>query len=413
VSHALSRSGHARRGLPAAALGLLLATAAACGGGDHVTDPVPVASIAFSAAADTMVVGGAKQLYATLRDGQGNVVTGTTLRWTSSDSTVATVTGTGAVTALRAGVTTIGAASGGRVAALRLVVQAAVTLTAPALPSSVAPPPLPSSSGDGSFDIRIEWPDGRDARAAPLVDAAVARWRRVVTGDLTSVTFDMTADACFDGQPASRETVDDLLIYVRVVKIDGVSGTLARAGPCLIRSGRGLSLVGIVELDSADVNRDVGVVQTVLTHELGHVLGLGTLWEDRGLLHGKDTDNPLFLGATAEDAYMELGVSSLVPVENTGGPGTKNGHWRESVFRTELMTGWIGTGTNPLSTLTIAALRDLGYAVSLGAADPYALPAPNVASPSIAGSGLALVDELIAPRFTVDPSGRTERLPDR
>ena len=67
---------------------------------------------------------------------------------------------------------------------------------------------------------------------------------------------------------------------------------------------------------------------------------------------------------------------------------------------------------NPLSVVTIGALRDFGYAVSLGAADDYVLPAPNVASPSIVGTGVQLVDEVIEPRFTVDPSGRTERLPE-
>ena len=86
-------------------------------------------------------------------------------------------------------------------------------------------------------------------------------------------------------------------------------------------------------------------------------------------------------------------------------------NWRESVFRTELMTGWINSGANPMSRVTIASLRDLGYAVSLAAADAYVLPSPSAVSPRLAGvPGVELVDELIRPTYTVDPAGRVERI---
>ena len=63
-----------------------------------------------------------------------------------------------------------------------------------------------------------------------------------------------------------------------------------------------------------------------------------------------------------------------VPVENTGGPGTRGGHWRETVFRNELMSGFIAAAGNPLSRLTVASLQDLGYQVDLDAAEAYQLP---------------------------------------
>jgi hypothetical protein len=399
--------------LPVAAVALLLASA--CSGGGDVTDPLPVTRISFTTASDTVDVQSTRQLAALLRDGQGNVVDGATMRWSSSDAQVATVSTSGLARGVQTGATTITASSGGSVASIRLVVREAAAVVVPEQPSTIPAPAVPSSYGDGSFSIRIAWAGAADARASSLIDAAVARWRRVVTGDLPNATFDIQADACYEGQPASRETVDDLLIVVRVLAIDGAAGTLARAGPCLVRSNRGLPLVGLVELDEADLSRDPAVVQTVLTHEIGHVLGIGTLWERAGLLHGKDSDNPLFLGATAQSAYQALGGgSALVLVENTGGEGTKNGHWRESSYRTELMTGWIGSGSNPLSTITVGSLRDLGYAVSMAAADGFVMPSANVASPSIAGgTGLKLVDELIRPTFTVDEDGRTRRLPGR
>ena len=45
------------------------------------------------------------------------------------------------------------------------------------------------------------------------------------------------------------------------------------------------------------------------------------------------------------------------------GSGTAGVHWSEAVFGNELMTGYISGTPDPLSSLTIAALRDLGYSV--------------------------------------------------
>ncbi|MFP6765474.1 MAG: hypothetical protein VB858_17735, partial [Planctomycetaceae bacterium] len=45
-------------------------------------------------------------------------------------------------------------------------------------------------------------------------------------------------------------------------------------------------------------------------------------------------------------------------------------HWRESVLGSELMTGFINTGFNPLTRLTIAQFADLGYQVDFARADP-------------------------------------------
>ena len=68
--------------------------------------------------------------------------------------------------------------------------------------------------------------------------------------------------------------------------------------------------------------------------------------------------------------YIE---GAKVPVENMGGVGTADGHWRESVFGSELMTGFIGAGQSPLSIVTLASLADQGYGVDLATADPYSL----------------------------------------
>ena len=92
-------------------------------------------------------------------------------------------------------------------------------------------------------------------------------------------------------------------------------------------------------------------------------------------------DDPRFERHTAIDDAGGTGYGGAkVPVENTGGPGTRNGHWREAVMGAELMTGWSEEGrTEPLSAITIQSLTDLGYAVDAMAADPYRLPGADAA----------------------------------
>ena len=133
-----------------------------------------------------------------------------------------------------------------------------------------------------------------------------------------------------------------------------------------------------MQFDTADLaNMQAnGTLGDVITHEMGHVIGIGTIWEDKGLLKNAGQSNPLFTGSHAKYAFGKLRGTgpTAVPVENTGGAGTRDGHWRESVFKNELMSGFISAPGNPLSRLTVASLQDLGYKVNLSAAEPYTLP---------------------------------------
>ncbi|MCU0500377.1 MAG: peptidase, partial [Anaerolineae bacterium] len=45
-----------------------------------------------------------------------------------------------------------------------------------------------------------------------------------------------------------------------------------------------------------------------------------------------------------------------------------------TIFRNELMSGFIADPGNPLSRVTAGSLQDIGYTVDLAAAEPYGLP---------------------------------------
>jgi leishmanolysin len=221
------------------------------------------------------------------------------------------------------------------------------------------------------FTIEVRFLGGLSAGQQKAFRAAADRWARVIVGDLPSVLVD-------------GEVIDDLLILAQGVDIDGPGKVLGQAGPTHLRPASAgtaafLPAKGTMSFDTADLAKmeSEGTIGDVITHEMGHVLGIGTVWDRKDLLKRPGTTNPTFSGAGAIDEYRVLrgdGRRRQVPVENTGGPGTADGHWRETVFRNELMSGFIGEPGNPLSRMTVASLSDLGYQVDLDAGEPYVLP---------------------------------------
>jgi hypothetical protein len=211
-----------------------------------------------------------------------------------------------------------------------------------------------------------------DAQRAAF-EAAAARIREVVVGAVPVAR----ASAVSCGGATVSEDVPGLLVLVSVSPVDGPGKILAQAGPCALRGGDGLPFLGELELDSEDLaNLEAGGrLRSVVLHELLHTVGFGTLWDK--VLTGEGSADPRFTGPRAEGAYLDWngGLTPTVPVEGTGGAGTRDAHWREKVFGDELMTGWISGPTQPLSRTTIASLADLGYEVEPLAAEPFAVKA--------------------------------------
>jgi len=216
------------------------------------------------------------------------------------------------------------------------------------------------------FKIEVRFIGGLTASQQSIFVEAAQRWSEIIVGDLEPFQVD-------------GEVIDDLLILAEGKVIDGPNGILGQAGPTHVRPDSRIPIKGVMSFDSADLQglEDAGELLDVIIHEMGHVIGIGTIWSELGLIEGSGSNNPLFIGQAAMREYASLtGINGVakVPVANTGGAGTREGHWREATFDSELMTGFDDPGRNALSRLTAASLQDLGYRVNIDAADNYSLP---------------------------------------
>jgi len=250
-----------------------------------------------------------------------------------------------------------------------------------------------TTPGTASFDIDVVFVGSTTAAQRRAVESAVAVWERVLTMSVQNIDFSSnpaSGGPCLSGLPDVDDVVDDLRLFVEVTPMDGPSGTLAGAGLCWTRQTSGLPIIGRILVDAFDFDaRDADGMRQILVHEIAHVLGFtDSPWHAASLLRnpsllrdGGDafgSPDTHFAGPLAVAAFNAAGGSAYangkVPVENRGGAGSQDSHWRESVLDDELMTSSIDRGSNPLSAITIQAMADLGYHVDVSQAESYRLP---------------------------------------
>jgi hypothetical protein len=347
-----------------------------------------------------------------VRDGGGVPVSGVVVRFQAASAS-GTVTGE---------TQTTGADGVARVGSWRLGTAGVNTLTATVEGAVLGGEPaefIATTATASGYDITLRY-QGEYTSAQLLAFAqAELRWESLVTGDLVDVNETLPANEC-GANPETPGPFDDLTIFVTIEPIDDVNGVLGQAGPCFVRDPGDLTVIGRMRFDIADVDdlQAEGSLQAVILHEMGHVIGFGTLWDDPfNLLQDPSEPDPLppladthFTGAAAIAAFNAAGgttyTGAKVPVMNIGSAGTVNSHWRDEVFDPEIMTGFLSPGSNPLSAVSVRSLQDLGYTVNAAGADPFTLDLPTVRT---AGRqrGRPLVNDIIDdPIRRITASGR-------
>lgn len=314
-------------------------------------------------------------------DADGNGVQGISV-------TFAVTAGGGSITGgvsntIANGSATVGSWTLGGVAGVNTLEATATSLTLTGEPVVFT---VNATAAPTNFSIQLEYETTATPAQQQAFSNAKARWETVITGDLTDVNIS-GAPAC--SGVTSTGVVDDLKILVKLEPIDGPGNILGSAGPCLIRNSNSLTIVGVMRFDTADLTtmENNGSLDDVILHEMGHVLGYGTLWTDFNLLQGACDDNvpgsgtsPTFVGTNAVAAFKNSnggGSATAVPVENfPGSPpscnnGTRDSHWEEDIFKSEVLTGFISGTVRPLSLTSVQQFKDLGYVVNTAAADPF------------------------------------------
>jgi hypothetical protein len=369
---------------------------------------------------------------ATVTDAFGNPVRNATVTFNLVDDVGGVLTGATVTTDIlgqaRVGSWTTGPSAG------RKTIRATVQGTA--LQATAA-----GTAGAGAFCIEVVYTAEPTPTIRQAFERAADRWAQVIVGGLPPARLQLAASTTCVGATINAGTYDipNVRIYASIVPIDGVGRVLGSAGPCfyrgttsgVVRVGE-LTIIGGMRFDIEDIANLIsnGTFESVILHEMGHVLGIGTFWNPMGFLtnpapspdcNSRSSDTR-YIGANARRELGAVGglTDAPVAVENTNGCGTANGHWLENSqgpgtpgatandrfaigFNTELMTGFSEAGgvPMPLSRLTVGTLQDMGYTVSYAAADPYTMPLsiflPSVQQQLSAGLKVKLIEEPVAP----------------
>lgn len=217
-----------------------------------------------------------------------------------------------------------------------------------------------------AFDLQFSIPNPGnqfDANELNILNAALLRvermWETVITGYQPGI---------------SVPTVP--------IEIRPTTGGLAAAKylTTSVQGGFALATSGFVDINVNEIEnfanwQGVGAngrnyIDELLAHEVGHVLGVGTLWISNGDYVSNTFQYAGVHGTAAYQAEFNQ-ATSFIPVENAGNSGTQNAHW-DQLMRSSVQEG------NPNDPFSLSPLvgvadqygRDRGLELMTGAIDP-------------------------------------------
>lgn len=260
------------------------------------------------------------------------------------------------------------------------------------------PPPAGSVGGDGdAFEITFDFVGLTPSQEA-VFETAAAIWDLVITGYQVDST--LGGPVVFGGTGATGPVITAGALSAMpfgdpggVLAAGGVSTLVAFDLADPAATDFVLSESGVVFVDTADIGalESSGALLDVALHEIGHVLGIGTLWDTSGVTFVDGSGSVIDIngqvvsvagsgtftgeaGLAAFNAEFDPeGDATVVPIELEGGPGTADAHFDETTAFTsnitglglnqEILTGFLGPAPNFLSTLSVASLEDIGFTV--------------------------------------------------
>ena len=249
------------------------------------------------------------------------------------------------------------------------------------------------------FTVDLDFGDGHwTEQARTIIQDAASYWETLIHGDLPDVQTD-------------TGIIDDVLIQVSMSELDGSGAALGEASPELLRPESLLPATGQLRFDRLDFEGLLrsGDLLNVAIHEIGHVLGVGTLWEVHDLIQHQDDGSIDYLGHEALHAYAETyGIHevSAIPVETDGGAGSAGSHWDDEGDHCDIMVSTYHHGAEAyVSEVTIASLADLGYQINTHD-DDLAIPLATY------GAGESSIGEFAGEESPLDAPTRIAELLD-
>ncbi|MEA5495798.1 pre-peptidase C-terminal domain-containing protein [Limnoraphis robusta] len=240
-----------------------------------------------------------------------------------------------------------------------------------------------------AFDIQFNYQDGTGGLSSEFrtgLEQAARTWERIIpyssfAGSHTLI-IEVYAENLGEGTLASA-----------------TYGTKSNDGSYSFREGQEIQkdlngnqmpmIGGVTISTNPDIQsyfkNDSQAVPRTMIHEFGHVLGLVGGFDnitqyddlkDSRKFFNKQKDTEYKTNTYAGIAYGELTGSNSplgIPIEtSTGSIGSDYSHWEEATFDTEIMTYQDEINQpRPISQFTIASLRDSGWNVNYGAAEPF------------------------------------------
>ena len=245
----------------------------------------------------------------------------------------------------------------------------------------------PAYASAFDLDITIDDPGGYTPNQLDILTDAVAEaqalWEGLITGYEPGITIPSVPITI-------RRTSSGLASA-------NFSSTTTQGGFRLATSGQINLNANEIETFASWPREDAGFglnfIDDLIAHEIGHVLGIGTLWTSNGVYVNNSFQYTGEHGLAAYRAEFDPDAA-FIPVESGGGAGSANSHWNQR-FRSdpvegdpsdpfaltpetglldplgrdlafELLTGALDPdfGEPFLSNFTVQSLRDLGYTVT-------------------------------------------------